>query len=103
MRYQFLVVTIVFFVIKSVSQNKEYEVVVSDLTNPWGFTFLPDNSMLITEKEGKLIHFKNDRKTEIKNLPEIYVRWQGGFMDICLLYTSPSPRDRTRSRMPSSA
>ena len=23
--------------------------------------------------------------------------------DFCLLYTSPSPRDRTRSRMPSSA
>ena len=26
-----------------------------------------------------------------------------GHVDICLLYTSPSPRDRTRSRMPSSA
>ena len=25
------------------------------------------------------------------------------FENICLLYTSPSPRDRTRSRMPSSA
>ena len=25
------------------------------------------------------------------------------FIDACLLYTSPSPRDRTRSRMPSSA
>ena len=24
-------------------------------------------------------------------------------LDLCLLYTSPSPRDRTRSRMPSSA
>ena len=24
-------------------------------------------------------------------------------MGVCLLYTSPSPRDRTRSRMPSSA
>ena len=24
-------------------------------------------------------------------------------LDNCLLYTSPSPRDRTRSRMPSSA
>ena len=24
-------------------------------------------------------------------------------IDTCLLYTSPSPRDRTRSRMPSSA
>ena len=26
-----------------------------------------------------------------------------GMFDACLLYTSPSPRDRTRSRMPSSA
>ena len=25
------------------------------------------------------------------------------YIDTCLLYTSPSPRDRTRSRMPSSA
>ena len=28
---------------------------------------------------------------------------QGKLSDDCLLYTSPSPRDRTRSRMPSSA
>ena len=28
--------------------------------------------------------------------------YQSG-LDTCLLYTSPSPRDRTRSRMPSSA
>ena len=26
-----------------------------------------------------------------------------GFCNVCHLYTSPSPRDRTRSRMPSSA
>ena len=26
-----------------------------------------------------------------------------GHGNVCLLYTSPSPRDRTRSRMPSSA
>ena len=26
-----------------------------------------------------------------------------GHLEGCLLYTSPSPRDRTRSRMPSSA
>ena len=26
-----------------------------------------------------------------------------GYIYACLLYTSPSPRDRTRSRMPSSA
>ena len=28
---------------------------------------------------------------------------QGSGVETCLLYTSPSPRDRTRSRMPSSA
>ena len=31
------------------------------------------------------------------------VRKQASDIHICLLYTSPSPRDRTRSRMPSSA
>ena len=35
------------------------------------------------------------------------VLWSGtsgaGYAKVCLLYTSPSPRDRTRSRMPSSA
>ena len=33
----------------------------------------------------------------------ITINNKGGILDICLLYTSPSPRDRTRSRMPSSA
>ena len=31
------------------------------------------------------------------------VTYSIAFLDTCLLYTSPSPRDRTRSRMPSSA
>jgi len=33
----------------------------------------------------------------------IVVRTSAGGYTPCLLYTSPSPRDRTRSRMPSSA
>ena len=33
----------------------------------------------------------------------IVVALQSKLATICLLYTSPSPRDRTRSRMPSSA
>ena len=39
---------------------------------------------------------RNDRLERAANLP----RAPG---DRCLLYTSPSPRDRTRTRMPSSA
>lgn len=64
--------------------ENSHEIIVSDLDIPWGFTFLPDGSMLITEKAGELIHFKNGMKTTISGLPEIYLRGQGGLMDIIL-------------------
>ena len=35
--------------------------------------------------------------------PTIAVNVTGSIANICLLYTSPSPRDRQKSRMPSSA
>jgi len=73
---------IVSFYSPQLEQTKPYELIVSDLSIPWGFTFLPDNSILITEKEGKLIHFKNGKKTTITGLPKIKVQGQGGLMDI---------------------
>lgn len=56
--------------------------VVSGIQNPWGMVFLPDNSILITEKSGKLLHFSKGKTVEISNIPDIYVRGQGGFLDI---------------------
>jgi glucose/arabinose dehydrogenase len=67
---------------KEIASSETYQIVVPDLNIPWGFAFLPDNSMLITEKKGELILFKNGKKTLIEGLPEIDVRGQGGFMDI---------------------
>ncbi|WP_396603265.1 PQQ-dependent sugar dehydrogenase [Algibacter sp. R77976] len=58
------------------------ELVVPDLSIPWGMAFLPDGSMLITEKSGELIHFKDGVKTHIEGVPEVYLRGQGGFLDI---------------------
>ena len=49
-----------------------------------GNGFLPDNSLLITEKEGRLIHFQNGKKTIIQNVPNTYVRGQGGLMGIAI-------------------
>ena len=47
------------------------------------------------------------RPEELLNQPEVQTILAGrrdvGIIYCCLLYTSPSPRDRTRSRMPSSA
>ena len=68
----------------TVSNSYSYEVLVPDLINPWGMAFLPDGSLLITEKEGKLIHFKNETKTEIEGVPQVYNRGQGGLLDLKL-------------------
>ena len=60
--------------------------------------------------------FKSRSKSEILDMADLYYRYDWACVDAringrelnelnmsCLLYTSPSPRDRTRSRMPSSA
>lgn len=62
----------------------DYEVVVPDLEIGWGMAFLPDGSILITEKKGELIHFKNGTKKMIENVPQVYVRGQGGLLDVTL-------------------
>lgn len=69
-----------------ITESTEYthEVVVPGLQIAWGMAFLPDGSMLITEKSGELIHFSNGKKTPVKNVPEVYVRGQGGLLDVVL-------------------
>ena len=75
-------------------------------------------SILQTDKNLKFYDLKNNRS---QYLPQIYANYNYGYntsssnydlffdsnrwksFGTCLLYTSPSPRDRTRSRMPSSA
>lgn len=63
-------------------KNYTTELVVSELQIPWGMVWLPDGSLLITEKSGELIHFKDGNKTQITNVPEVYNRNQGGLLDI---------------------
>ena len=43
------------------------------------------------------------RDKQVNGLPRFRAQWQPAGDDGCLLYTSPSPRDRQKSRMPSSA
>ncbi|MGY3794161.1 PQQ-dependent sugar dehydrogenase [Aquimarina sp. 433] len=62
--------------------NYATEIIVPDLEIPWGMVWLPDNSMLITEKKGELIHYKEGIKKTIGNVPEVYNRNQGGLLDI---------------------
>ena len=41
--------------------------------------------------------------TKVRNIIEAVEKSEGPMSRACLLYTSPSPRDRQKSRMPSSA
>ena len=46
------------------------------------------------------LHSDDKFTKEIAGYPGVFAH---GMLSICLLYTSPSPRDMRRSRMPSSA
>ncbi len=60
------------------------ELVVPNVEVPWSMVFLPNGSLLYTEKEGKLIRFQYGKKNEISGLPKTYVRGQGGLMGLAL-------------------
>ena len=70
---------------------------------------MPD---IITQLRSKPDQLSHDAADEILKLRQAVAKKQRteashahqfAEMHTCLLYTSPSPRDRTRSRMPSSA
>ena len=78
---------------------------------------LYDHKSLLFDREKNLLVLpvllaeidENDYAGEVPDYAYGEYVWQGAYVfeisldEICLLYTSPSPRDRQRSRMPSSA
>ena len=61
----------------------------------------PQKPYELGAKKSREIFAKHSKSLELKRTKDISVI--NDFFLSCLLYTSPSPRDRTRSRMPSSA
>lgn len=58
---------------------------IAEFQEPWAMTFLPDGSMLVTEKEGKLLHVSAaGAKTEIAGVPKVDYGGQGGLGDVVL-------------------
>lgn len=63
----------------------EVNALVDGLANPWGMAFLPDSSLLITEKGGALKHVKFDGTTRTLNgVPNVVAVGQGGLLDVAL-------------------
>lgn len=72
--------------IQSEKQTFRTQVVVSGLAIPWSMAFLPNGSVLITEREGKLRFVENGklRNEPIKGTPEVFSRGQGGLLEVVL-------------------
>ena len=74
--------------IESGKINGQIKVVISNKESAYGLER--------ARKHGIKAIYLNDEKEIIEEL-------KNNDVDLCLLYTSPSPRDRQKSRMPSSA
>lgn len=56
---------------------------MASFNEPWALSFLPDGSLLISEKSGSLQHYHQDgRITEINAVPAVAYAGQGGFGDV---------------------
>lgn len=60
------------------------DTIAEGLENPWGLDFLPDGSMLVTERPGRLRHVAADGTLSdpIVGVPEVDARGQGGLLDV---------------------
>ncbi|MCH8566679.1 MAG: PQQ-dependent sugar dehydrogenase [Balneolales bacterium] len=74
-------------IIESEDQSFYLQVVAEGLENPWGAAFLPDGTILITERDtGKIRIIKNGelQSGSLNGVPEVNNRNQGGLLDIAI-------------------
>jgi len=75
------------FVLDTAEQHKiRVTVAVRGLEHPWSLAFLPDGSMLITERPGRLRIFRNGAldPQPITGVPQVRTDGNGGLMDVAL-------------------
>lgn len=68
------------------AESFDIETIASDLGVPWGMAILPDNTLLISQREGRLslLNLNTLSITNIDGLPAIKVAGQGGLFDVAL-------------------
>lgn len=66
--------------------------VATGFDEPWGFGFLPDGSVLVTERGGRLLRVVEGTSTPVQGAPKVQAGGQGGLLDVMI------PRDFATSR-----
>ncbi len=50
----------------------------------WSLAFMPDQSLLITQRNGNLLHYKGNKLQQIKGTPKVWRHGQGGLLEVYL-------------------
>ena len=82
-KYFLSIFLIILFSSKSFSENYKYTKIVK-LKNPWSATFINNNEIIITEKEGKIkiIDLSSRKISSIEHNLNYLVHGQGGLLDV---------------------
>ena len=64
--------------------NYSFELVVDGIDIPWGMDFINESDLLVTELSGTLYRVSDGIKKVVSGLPEVYLRGQGGLLDVAL-------------------
>ncbi|MGL4496812.1 MAG: PQQ-dependent sugar dehydrogenase [Beijerinckiaceae bacterium] len=95
--------------IKSEKAEFRIETVARGLENPWGFDFLPDGRMIVTERPGRLRIVSPDGQISqpLNGLPRMMIGGQGGLLDVTvapdfgssreIFFTFSEPRESGRN------
>eukprot|EP01017_Pseudomicrothorax_dubius_P023221 TRINITY_DN2488_c0_g1_i3.p1 TRINITY_DN2488_c0_g1~~TRINITY_DN2488_c0_g1_i3.p1 ORF type:complete len:136 (-),score=10.75 TRINITY_DN2488_c0_g1_i3:11-418(-) len=79
------------------------EAIFADIPRKKGGMFIAPRTVLQVLCWGTRIDYDNGKIAFEYLKPVADMGFPTGYLSTCLLYTSPSPRDRQKSRMPSSA
>lgn len=72
------------FVTETEKMSVKVDTLFSEFQNPWGMTWLNEGRMLVTERKGEILIFKDDAYTgqKVQGLPAVYSNGQAGLLDI---------------------
>ena len=72
------------FTTKTSKMTIKVDTLYKGFQNPWGLTWINEGRMLVTEKRGEILIFKDDKYTgqKVTGLPAFYTNGQAGLLDI---------------------
>jgi len=70
----------------------QVDTVVRGLSEPWALGFLPGGALLVTERDGRLLHIADGVALPVAGVPRVAASGQGGLLDVLV------PRDFAQRR-----